>query len=397
MEAGILRYVGENLPRMLATLEKLVAIDSGTYDKAGVDAVGGIMARALGDLDFKVTALPQPEMGDHLVARRGSRRDGCVLVVGHMDTVFPAGTVARYPFSREGDIARGPGVLDMKGGLAGLLLALEALRETAPSVWGLAPLTIFLNSDEEVGSPTSGALIEAEARGARAALVLEPAARPGGEYLTQRKGMWHIRARVIGRAAHAGAAPEKGISAIEDLARKVVRLHALTGARDGITVNVGVIQGGTRMNVVAEEARAEIDLRARTREDGEAVLPVALQILETAGLPGTRTEVQVQNLFPPMPRTPASKALFEMARECAARIGLTVGEGSTGAGSDANRTAPLTPTLDGLGAIGDGSHSLSEHIRIRETMDRVKVLALLLARLTANNPMPPATYRQKGD
>jgi len=330
---------------------------------------------------LEVTRLPQAEMGDHLVARVGPRRDRSVLVVGHLDTVFPAGTVASYPFRVEGDIVRGPGVLDMKGGLAGLLLALEALREAARPIWDRADLSIFLNSDEENGSPTSGALIEAEARAARAALVLEPAARPGGEYITQRKGMWHLRARVAGRAAHAGAAPEKGISAIEDLARKVVRLHALTGARDGITVNVGVIQGGTRMNVVAEQASAEIDLRAHTLEDAEAVLPEALRILETPELSGTRTEVQVQNLFPPMPRTPASKALFEMARECAARIGLAIGEGSTGAGSDANRTAPLTPTLDGLGAIGDGSHSLSEHIRLRETVNRVKVLALFLARL----------------
>ena len=381
MEAELLRYVDDHVPEMLATLERLVTIDSGTYDKAGVDAVGALMARALDELGFEVTRLPQTEMGDHLVARLGPRLDGYVLVVGHQDTVFPAGTVARYPFSHEGDIARGPGVLDMKGGLAGMLLALEALRETAPALWDRAALSIFLNSDEEIGSPTSGALIQAEARGARAAVVLEPAARPGGEYITQRKGMWHVRARVIGRAAHAGAAPEKGISAIEDLARKVVRLHALTGLREGITVNVGVIQGGTRMNVVAEEARAEIDLRARTQEDAEAALPEILRVLETPELRGTRTEVQVQNLFPPMPPFPASRKVFELARECAGRVGISIGEGSTGAGSDANRTAPITPTIDGMGAIGDGSHSLSEHIRIRETVDRVKVLALFLARL----------------
>ena len=245
-----------------------------------------------------------------------------------------------------------------------------------------------MNSDEEIGSPTSGALIEAEARGARAACVLEPAVRPGGEFITQRKGMWHIRAGVLGRAAHAGAAPEEGISAIEDLARKVTRLHALTGLRDGITVNVGVIQGGTRMNVVAEEARAEIDLRARTPEDAQAALAEIRRILETSEVPGTCTEVDVENLFPPMPRSPGSQRLYEMARACGERIGLAIGEGSTGAGSDANRTAPLVPTLDGMGAIGAGSHSLDEHIRIRETVDRVKVLALFLHRLLGSDEAP---------
>lgn len=380
MESELVRYVDAHVTGMLATLGRLVAIDSGTDDKAGVDAVGALMAGALGDLGFQVTRTPQAERGDHLVARVGPP-SGYLLVVGHLDTVFPAGTAARYPFRVEGDMARGPGVLDMKGGLAGLLLALEGLREAAPALWDRAALRVLLNSDEEVGSPTSGPLIQIQARGARAACVLEPAARPGGELITQRKGMWHIQARVVGRAAHAGAAPHQGISAIDDLARKVVRLHALTGLRDGITVNVGVIRGGTRTNVVAEEAWADIDLRARNQADAEAALAAIVRVLETPELPGTHTEVQVQNLFPPMPASPGSRALFEVARACGARIGLSIGEGSTGAGSDANRTAPLTPTLDGLGAIGDGSHSPSEHIRIRETADRVKVLALFLAQM----------------
>ncbi len=388
MESGLLRYVDDHVPAMLAILDALVSIDSGTYDKAGVDTLGAVLAPALKDLGFDVTRIPQTEMGDHLMACRGPRPSGYVLVLGHLDTVFPAGTVATYPFRVEGDVARGPGVLDMKAGLAGLMLVLGALREAAPALWDRADLRVFLNSDEEIGSPTSGPSIEALARGARAACVLEPAARPGGDYITQRKGMWHIRARVVGRAAHAGAAPEKGISAIEDLARKVVRLHGLTGLREGITVNVGVIQGGTRMNVVAEEARADIDLRARTAEDAQAALGEIVKVLEAPELPGTRTEVQYQNLFPPMPPTPGSRKLFQVARECAAQIGLSIGEGSTGAGSDANRTAPLTPTIDGLGAIGEGSHSLSEHIRIRETVDRVKALALFLARLLTSDRVP---------
>jgi len=253
-------YIDGREAEMLAFLEKVVNIDSGTHDKAGVDAVGELLSGRLRQLGFQVERSPQTQYGDHLVARKlgkGSRR---ILFVGHMDTVFPAGTAARRPFRIEGGRAYGPGVLDMKGGDVSLLYALEALKETGSRFYGEVSMTVIFNSDEEVLSPTSKTIIEAEAKRADSACVFEPA-RPGGEYVARRKGVGKYYLTVHGRAAHAGAQPEAGRSAVGELAHKIIAIHGLTDFGTGTTLNVGLVKGGERSNVVAETAYAEIDLR----------------------------------------------------------------------------------------------------------------------------------------
>ncbi len=360
----------------LAFLAALVNQDSGSDDPGGVNRVGAQMAGALEPLGFRVERYPQRERGDHLVARRGDgpRR---LLVLAHMDTVYPAGTGGRRPFRAEGDKAFGPGVADMKGGLCALAFALRALDAAGALPPPGAALTVILTSDEEVFSPTSRDLIDREARGAAAVAVMEPA-RAGGECVVARRGAGRYVLQVRGRAAHAGNQPELGINAIWDLAQKVCAVQALADAFPGATVNVGTIRGGDHSNVIPDHAVAEIGVRAAAPEGAEALTRALEAIAATAHVPGAQATLEGEWGFPPWPEQAATGRLVALLREAARPLGVTVGALHAGGASDGNRTWRHAPTLDGLGPAGDRFHSPDEFIWTRSLLERAAILAAFI-------------------
>lgn len=296
------------------------------------------------------------------------------LLVGHCDTVWPLGTLKTMPLQIEADVMRGPGVYDMKGGLAQMVFALRALRalSLAPTV---VPL-VLINSDEEIGSTESRAAIEAAAQTAARALVLEPALGRDGKLKTARKGVGRFQIVVKGRAAHAGLDPEKGVSAVLALSHVVQQLFALNDFARGVSVNVGLIEGGVQANVIAPESRATVDVRAPTLADAER-LSAAIHGL-TPPLPGVTLAISGQFGRPPLERTPGNQALWRTAQALGAQIGLALEEGMAGGGSDGNLTSRYTPTLDGLGPVGDGAHAAHEFVYIDKLVERTALLALLL-------------------
>ena len=321
---------------------------------------------------------PQKEFGDHVIGSKPGAGNQRILFIGHMDTVFPAGTVRKRPFRVEGDRAFGPGIVDMKGGITCLIFALEALKNAAPEIYYQIAMDVVFNSDEEVLSPTSRPIIESRARKARAVCVFEPA-RPGGEYVIQRKGVGKYILTVAGRAAHAGAQPEDGRSAIEELAHKIVALHALTDAASGTNVNVGVIRGGERPNIIADEAYAEVDLRVADQQTAQSIDQRIREIAATRSVPDTRCELSGGIQFPPMLPTEESSRLFETLQKAGRVLGLQLRGIATGGGSDGNNAAQFAPTLDGMGPRGGGAHSDREYLETATLAERAKVTALFLA------------------
>jgi glutamate carboxypeptidase len=331
------------------------------------------MGGALGELGFCVERIPQRERGDHLVARIGDgpRR---LLLLGHMDTVYPAGTARARPFRLEGEKAFGPGVADMKGGLTALVFALRALAAAGALPPPGTALTAVLTSDEEVFSPTSRGLIEREARGAAAVAVLEPA-RVSGECVVARRGAGRYVLDVQGRAAHAGNQPELGINAIWDLAQKVCAIQSLADAFPGATVNVGTIRGGERSNVIPDRAVAEIGVRAAAPDGAEALTWALEAIAATAHVPGARAKLEGEWGFPPWPEQEATRRLVALLRRAAAPLGVAIGAIHAGGASDGNRTWRHAPTIDGLGPAGDRYHSPDEFIWARSLVERAAILA----------------------
>jgi glutamate carboxypeptidase len=372
---SLLAYCEQHLADTLQTLETLVRLESPSTDKAAVDRCGAVLAGMLRAAGADVDVLSQVERGNHLRARiPGEGRP--VLILGHFDTVWPAGTLERMPLTRDGDRLYGPGTFDMKAGIAialGAIGALRATRTTHP------PMTMLWTTDEEIGSETSRDTVESEARNAAVVLVLEPAL-PGGALKTARKGCGEFEITVHGVAAHAGLDPGKGASAIHELASQIAAIERFQDLPRGISVNVGIIAGGSRPNVVAEEARAIVDVRAPTREAADAVEAAFRGLQPTR--PGTRLTVKGGFERPPMERSPAGVELFSRASAVAFSLGRELGEGSAGGGSDGNFTAALgVPTLDGLGAIGDGAHAAHEHVDVTALPWRAALVAGLLAHL----------------
>jgi glutamate carboxypeptidase len=361
---------------MLELLRELVELESPSTDKAAVDRIGLKLTRELQSIGANVETVEIEDFGNHLIAEiSGKDAEGSTLVIGHMDTVWEIGALGQMPFRVENGRAHGPGVFDMKAGLVQALYAIRALRATkrqpaARVVW-------VINSDEEVGSNSSRALIEQKARGCRAVFVLEPAIGPKGLLKTFRKGVGVFQLRVLGRAAHAGLDPGSGVSAVEELARQIQALHRMTDSVRGVTVNVGTIRGGTRVNVVAAEAEAEIDLRVSTVQDARE-MEAKIRSLRPQ-LDGSEVEVSGGVDRPPLERSAGVQALYRKARGLAGKLGFELGEGSAGGGSDGNFTAALgIPTLDGLGAVGDGAHARHEYTLIREMPRRAALMARLL-------------------
>ncbi len=374
--------VGRRLPEFLADLESIVNIESGSYTKAGVDAVATWMAARLAALGASLERHPHETLGDTIVATfEGPANGPTAILIGHTDTVFDEGYLARRPFEIAGDTILGPGVSDMKSGLLTGIYALEALRVMAGAGddWlPLGRLVFVVNPDEEIGSPASSSLIAELARGADAAFVME-AARANGDIVSARKGMMHLRATIHGRSAHAGVEPAKGRSAILEAAHKTVALHALNGRWPGVTVNVGELRGGTRPNVVAEDAELTIDLRARLDAEQDAALAAILEILASSTVPDVTTEVETLAHTRPMEKTPRSAALVEAAVAIARDLGFELADAETGGSSDANTTASVgVPSVDGLGPVGGNDHSPLEYIEKSSIVPRTTLLAALV-------------------
>jgi glutamate carboxypeptidase len=376
---SLIGEVARRREALLESLREIVTLESPSTDKAAVDRLARLLQERCRGLGAEVIVYPQAEYGDLTVASWPARgRDAePLLVMTHIDTVWPLGTIERRPFVVEDDVARGPGVFDMKASVA---MMLEAVRWLDEHGLEHRPIRWLINTDEEVGSPVSRPLIEELARQSSYVLCLEPPVPPMGALKTSRKGVGIFTVRIRGRAAHAGADPGKGVSAIQELANQIHYLHSLTDFSLGTTVNVGVVGGGTRPNVVAEEAWARVDLRVATMSEAERV--VAAILGSRPWLPGAEVTVEGGLNRPPMERTPVIVAAFERAREIGREIGLELTEAATGGASDGNFTAALgVPTIDGLGCPGDGGHAEHEYIRISGLVERTALLIALLHEL----------------
>ena len=363
---------------MLALLRRLVEMESPSTDKAAVDRLGKLVSAVARDFGATVRFYLSRTTGNHLRAEfrfvphpKGRQ----ILLLGHIDTVWSLGTLARMPFRIRGGRAYGPGAFDMKAGIVMGFYALDALRKHGIPV--NRKVVMLLNADEEIGSPSSRSVTRREARVSDVALVLEPALGARGALKTARKGTGEFEIRVRGRAAHAGLEPERGINAILELSRQLLLIEMFADKRRGITFSPGIIRGGTRCNVVAEQASATVDVRVLHAED-QAVVARKLHTLKPFN---RKAKLEVTGGFnrPPLERTEAVGALFARARRLARSLGIELAEATVGGGSDGNFTSELgVPTLDGLGAVGDGAHASHEHVVIAEMIRRTALLAHLV-------------------
>jgi glutamate carboxypeptidase len=363
---------------VLAGIRRWVEIETPTESPTQVNRLAGMVADGYGDLPVTLERIAgHSGCGDHLVARSSWGQDSPgILVLSHLDTVHPIGFIERLPFKIEGDSAFGPGIYDMKGGA---YLAYHAFRQLcANSQRSPLGITQLYVSDEEIGSPTSRPLIEAEGRKAKYVLVTEPA-RDGGKIVTGRKGVARFEIFVKGVASHAGTRPEDGRSAIRELANIIQTLESMNDLKRGVSVNVGVVRGGTRPNVIAEEAYAEVDMRVPTIADADDLVPKILKLKSSTE--GVSVKVVGELNRPPYEKGNAGAALYEHARTLAAEIGFDLVDSSTGGGSDGNFTAPHTATLDGLGVDGKGAHTHYEQMYISSIEPRAQLLHRLFQTL----------------
>jgi glutamate carboxypeptidase len=374
--ADLLARVRARRDELVAFLRALAELESPTDDPASQLPVQALLTDALAGIGYRTRRWPGVESGGLLLARPVERTGGAPLqlLVGHCDTVWPHGTLEEMPVRESEGRLHGPGTFDMKAGLASIVFALAVLRD----IGATPPATpvVFVNSDEEIGSPESGRTVRRLARRACRAFVAEPSAGPAGKLKTARKGVGNFEVEIFGRAAHAGLSPGEGASAIAELAHVIQALHALDEGGEGTTVNVGVVRGGTRPNVVAARARAEVDVRVARAGDGRRVEAAILGL--SSATPEVRVEVRGGMRIPPLERTPRNRQLWTQARAAAAALGIELEEAMVGGASDGSVISQYAATLDGLGAVGDGAHALHEHVAIDATVDRCALLALLL-------------------
>jgi glutamate carboxypeptidase len=373
--AELQTYFSQCTQSMLELLRQLVELESPSTDKAATDRIIRFVAQVAREAGASVTVVPQEGRGDHLLARWGEGKGGFLLLC-HLDTVWPLGTLAERPWRVDGERAFGPGCYDDKASAVIILTALKGLRDLALTPGG--PVTVLFNSDEEVGSRSSRSLIEAEAAKARVVFCVE-SGPPDGSLKVWRKGTGRYVVTALGRAVHAGIDHEKGVNAIEELAHQVLRLQGMTDYAAGTTVNVGWVQGGTRTNVVPDQAQARVDLRVRTAAEGTR-MDTAIKDSQPT-LPGARLTVEGGLSRPPMEESPVTLEPFRRAQEIGADLGISLTRTGSGGASDGNFTAALgVPTLDGLGAVGDGAHSPDEYVLIPSLPERATLMAALLSR-----------------
>lgn len=373
----IRRYVAAQFPEQVEFLKQLVQAESPSLEPETHRRVLEVLAGPLASIDFEARVLRGRHSGGMLYARprRRVRLRPLQLLLGHADTVWPTGTLQRMPLTRDGKFLKGPGVYDMKAGLAQMLFALKALVHSGIPI-EVTPV-VLISCDEELGSEDSRNLIQFLARRVIRVLVPEPAAEPRGQLKTSRKGVGLFTLTVRGRSAHAGVEPEKGASAIVELATQILRLQEFNQPEAGLTVNVGIVEGGSRPNIVPDFAQATIDVRVASMADAHRITE------RIRGLRPSRPEIRIEVAGgldrPPMEPTPANRQLWDLARELGLLLDLELEESSSGGGSDGNLTSPFTATLDGLGAVGGGAHAAHEYVDLDYTIDRTSLLALLLA------------------
>lgn len=362
--------------RLVSLLERMTLAESPSVEPDAQQHIREIICEEFLARDFRVRRIRGRTSGGMLLAAPAHRARGAPaqLMLGHYDTVWPLGTLDEMPFEQVGDVVRGPGVYDMKGGIAQALLAIDVLKHfyVDPAV---TPV-FFANSDEEIGSRDSRRWIESLARFMDRVFVLEPSLGQRGRLKTARKGIGRFTVTVTGKAAHAGLDPTGGASAILELSHVIQYLFALNDHERGVTVNVGTIDGGLRPNVIAPQSRAVADVRVETLADAERVEAEIRALAPST--PGTRLEIHGGFGRPALERTPVNRELWSLARELGRTMGLELEEGTAGGGSDGNTTSLFTATLDGLGPVGDGAHAPHEHLLIGPTLDRAALLALLL-------------------
>lgn len=380
-QTEILNWLDEQRPAMTKLLERVVNIDSGSYNKEGVDAVGRAFEEWFEAEGIPTDRVPHGEFGDCIRAHvSGGEGNRPVLLMGHRDTVFPDGEAERRPFRIEGDIAYGPGVADMKAGLVMNAFVLAAFKRFGGSPY---PLIGLYTSDEEIASPSSRPVIEDEARNARVVFNAEPG-RESGNAVIGRKGASFFKIKITGTPAHSGVQHEKGISAIGELAAKITELHKLTDYDIGTTVNVGIVNGGNAVNMVAPNAEAQVDVRFKTMESRDAVWERITEILETAYVPGTETEITESRGFLPLTQSPESRQMFDVYTAAGADVGLTIGGEFTGGSADSGFTAQVgAPTVCGTGPVGGRAHTPEEFMRLDTMVPRAKTVALAIMRLSS--------------
>jgi glutamate carboxypeptidase len=382
-EAQIVDWLAAQKEAMLALLREVVNIDSGSYDKAGVDAVGKRFIGFFGEHGLVTTREAHDTFGDAIHIRLDDKptNEKPIVLMGHRDTVFPKGETQRRPFRIDNGRAYGPGVSDMKSGLVMNAFVLAAFKRFGGAP---APLAGLITSDEEIASPSSRPVIERTGRQARCVLNSEPG-RPSGNIVTGRKGGVFSAFEIFGKAAHSGGNFEKGISAIAELAHKIVALHALTDLKQGITVNVGLVKGGQSVNTTAPHADGQIDLRYVKPEQRAAALAAIRSIMDTATVPGTTAKFEIRGEFLPVTGSPAADALFETYQAAAADAGLKVAGEFSGGCADSGFTAAVgCPTLCGLGPVGANAHTPEEFLEVETMVPRAQAMALAILR------MPPA-------
>jgi len=373
----LLRALEPRLPEMLRLLRRFVTTESPSLEKAAADRCSKVIAKEWREQGVRVERIPQKHRGDHLRVTYTSKSGaaGQLLVLGHYDTVYSTGTLKERPFRISGGKAYGPGVFDMKAGIVQALFALETLRRSNVST--KKQIVFLWTSDEEIGSESSRPLIETEARRSEAVFVLEPSFGPRGLVKTARKGIGQAELMVRGRSSHAGLAPEEGINAVHELAAQLTRIEKWNDGRRGVSINADIVEGGTRSNVIAERARAVLDLRALRSSDMRRI-ERRLHALRPVHR-GASLKVTGGFDRPPLERK-RCRALFAHAESLAKQMHLSLGECTAGGGSDGNFTGALAiPTLDGLGAVGDGAHSDHEYVLIHTMPARAALLAALLA------------------
>jgi glutamate carboxypeptidase len=382
-EATIAAWLATQHDAMIDLLREMVDIDSGSYDKPGIDAVGAVAERFLTAHGIAVEHMPQSKHGDCLRATAPwdgplGNAGGNIVLMGHRDTVFPDGEAGRRPFTIRDGRAYGPGVADMKAGLVMNCFVLAAFAKFGGSP---APLVGLFTGDEEIGSPEGRPVIEAEARRARVVFNSEPG-RATGNVVTGRKGGVFMLMRVTGKAAHSGGNFAEGISAIGELAHKITAIHALTDLDRGITLNVGLISGGQSVNTVAPWAEGQIDLRYVEPADRDEIMPRIAAIIERSTIPGTKTELVIKGEFAPLTQSPAAKKLFELYVEGAAASGLTVRGEFTGGCADSGFTAGVgTPTICAVGPVGGKAHTAEEYMEINSLVPRAQACARAILNL----------------
>ena len=372
----VTEYIQQQEQTLIALLRQFVEAESPSSHPEFHDAIRRTLESSLMDVGYAVREIGAPGHPRHIYARPLSRRKhhGNQLLIGHYDTVWPIGTLDSRPFSVDGNVVRGPGVFDMKGGLAQIVLALMCIRELDLET----PLTpvVFVNADEEIGSRSSTTYIRMLARRADRAFVMEPAMGEVGDIKTERKGIGRFTVTVFGKAAHAGLDPEGGASAILELSHVIQTLFALNDPDEGITVNVGTIDGGIQPNVIAPHSTAVVDVRVPTVEAGNAIEKAIHGIKPST--PGVRLHIEGAIGRPSMEATPRNVALWRQAQSVGRDIGLDLRSARAGGGSDGNTTSQFTATLDGLGPVGDGAHAEHEFLYVDKTLERTALLTMLL-------------------